>query len=123
MDVPTSPARIHAELRSRTDALISVEGLLDGDAASRVDQLVSALQAAGTLWVVLDLTGMQEPDPVLGEVIERASRRARADGGCLVVDGLPGDPGPPLVQVFRMYRAAAPLPEHPLTAQAPSTVR
>lgn len=125
MDDPPrpDPARIRAELRSRADALISVEGLVDRDAAQRVDQLVADLQAAGTRWVVLDLTGAEESDPALGAAIERASRRARADGGCLVVDGLHGDPGPSLVEIFRMYRAASGPAEGRLTEQEPSAAR
>lgn len=113
---------ISAVLRGTEQALVTVAGDLDEQAARRLRAILRGLCAAGALYVVVDMAGVTSCAPQAEAVFTGTRRRLASQLGWLLVltppPELAGLDTASLTDLFEAYRLATALRGDLLTAPA-----
>lgn len=92
-------------VRGPADAVLTVEGPVDGPVVGRVQELLGTVVATGVRHVIVDLSAAHRvPGELLETLLLTSWTLAERDGWLLVEGAEDSDPGSALLHAFRAYR-------------------
>ena len=92
------------------DALVATRGPLDEAALAMLRGVLTALEARRARRVLVDLTGSDDIPTAVTELLDRLRVLLVARGGWLLVEGVPSEREPSLLDVFAAYSDAVAAP-------------
>jgi hypothetical protein len=92
------------------DALVATRGVLDDAAVAMLRGVLTALEGRRARRVLVDLTGSDDIPATVTELLDRLRLLLEARGGWLLVEGVPSEREPSLLDVFAAYSDAVAAP-------------